>query len=201
MAKQKTNTQATVEQKKLKRQQKALEHYKMEGRWLKWAVIAAVVIIVLLLILLGFATDWLTGLHKDKTLKDGTPISSALDSTRSPGTASGATDTTGSADTATTKTAGQTSDTTSTTTTNNTTTNNTTDSPTAPSQGLLGLYTNSSAGDNLDSILQQASNLGINGQCQTETVIQTCNFTQGTNTVSVKSLLGSGLVTGVTKNF
>jgi len=74
-------------------------------------------------------------------------------------------------------------------------------SPADPQSALLSLYGSSSAGNNIDDVLHNATQLGISGTCSTQLLVQTCTFTQGSNTVTIKNLLGTGIVTSVIKNF
>jgi hypothetical protein len=217
--KQKTS-KVNPDQVTIKKQRSLLERYKHQDTRLKWALGGAGALIVLLLLLLGFATDWTTGLRKDKTTKDGTPISSNLDALRSQngtgtngdGSGTGSTGGTGGNGGSSTTPGSNTSTTTntttpgsSTTTTNNSTTTNnttTTNPPSTPQpSGLLSLYANSSVGDSINDILTRGSLLGISGQCHTDILIQVCDFVDGDATVTIKNLLGTGLVTSITKNF
>jgi hypothetical protein len=92
---------------------------------------------------------------------------------------------------------------TSTTTTNNTTTNTTTTTqPAAPSSGLLNLYADSSAGDSIDGVVQQAKLLGLSADCEDHIVVQVCVFTdENGNQVITKNLRGTDMLSSVTKNF
>ncbi len=195
-------SQSSGTQQLLSNKLNLLDKYRRQDTRLKWAISAAGIIIILLILLLGFATDWTSGLRKDKTAVGGTPLSSALD-----GTDNNAIDTTGSNGT------GSTSDTThhTTTTTNTTNTTNTTaniptspsptpDTPT-PSDPLLSLYSDTSPGDSVNNTLHLASSLGLNGNCSTDLLIQTCTFNAGSRSVTTKNLLGTGVVSGITKNF
>src|ERR1044072_257827 len=146
-------------QQRVQRQQHLLDSYRHKETWMKWTIATSALAIVVLLSLLGFATDWTRGLHKDKTAT--TPISSNLDSLHTasdgvaPATTSDSTNgsnnsTTAGTDTTHTNASSDRSSTTSNTTTNNSTTTNntsTTTDPAAPSDGLLQkLYDDTSAG-------------------------------------------------------
>ncbi|HSX06515.1 MAG TPA: hypothetical protein VLG92_02240 [Candidatus Saccharimonadia bacterium] len=181
-----------------------LDKYKRQDKRLKWVVSIASVVIVLLIILLGFATDWTRGLRKDKTTLGNTPIASTLGSTSD--TALNTAGTSG------TTNSGSTSDTThhTTSTTTNTTTNNTTTSTTPPNPGsgtptspdpLLSLYSDTAPGDSVNNTIHLASSLGLGSDCSTDVLIQTCTFNAGSRSVTTKNLLGTGLVSSVTKNF
>jgi len=181
-------------------------------RIMKWILIGIAILLLLLILFLGYATDWLKGISKDDAVGT-TGISAANDANTTPnGTAgTGSTGTNGTTNngsttgTSSTNTTGTNSSNTSketsstSTTTNNTTTNNTT-TPT-PSSSLLSLYTDSSVGDNISGLLDNASLLGISKTCHTEVLIQVCDFTDGNATITTKNLLGTGIVTSITKDF
>jgi len=203
-------SQSSGTQQLLSNKLNLLDKYKRQDKRLKWAVGTAGVIIVLLILVLGFATDWTAGLRKDKTTKNGVPVSSALDSAHTSTSGTDSTGTTTDTGSTSTTTRGTTSTTTN-STTNNTTTNNTTNNPNptptptptpTPSDPLLNLYANADAGNTLGSVQQLANSLGLgNGDCSTDLLIQTCIFNNGSQNVTVKSVVGTGLVTSIVKNF
>jgi cytoskeletal protein RodZ len=191
-------------------------------RLMKWLLIAVIILLLLLILFAGYATDWLRGVNKDETV---TPVNSSLDSVKdaangsaATGTASeasttgvatntGTTDTTNASNNSRASESSSTSrDSTTTTTTNNTTTNNPSPTPAPtpnpqPNPGLLSLYADSSVGGNIESILENAQLLGLSKSCRTSVLIQICEITDGTLTVTTKNLLGTGIVTSLTKDF
>jgi hypothetical protein len=209
LSKSQTGELAKVEQKQ-QRQQKLLDTMEKRERWMKWVIIGLIVLVLLLILFLGYATDWTKGLHKDAATNTPTALDSA--SLPSGGTQSGAStvggsngsngSNGGSSANGTTTNSGTAKETTNTSTSNtSTTTNNTTTPAGNPSSGLLSLYSDTSAGDNISQVLDQASTLeGVTKVCHTELLVQVCDFTDGVVTVTTKNLLGSGLITSVTNN-
>ncbi|HTE57937.1 MAG TPA: hypothetical protein VK694_04290 [Verrucomicrobiae bacterium] len=185
------------------RQKEKIKKLKKSQMWMKRGIIAALIVILLLLLLLGYATDWTKGLRKDKTT---TPISSNLDSLQGADGAAGAanggggtgTNTRTGTNTGTTSNTGTTREGTSTTsTTNNTTTTNPA-TPTTNQPGVLEtLLAQVNAGDTIDDAKTLANSLGVQVGCTQNLIIQTCEFSDGTSTVSTKNLLGTGLITSV----
>lgn len=194
--------------KKDQRQKRLLEAYRKKQAWMKWAIIAGVVIILLLLLLLGLATDWTRGLRKDTVDTGGTPINSSLDSLQADGatpanTATVGTDTATNNRTATggtnTVTERSSSTTNTSTTTNNTTTNTVPGSQTGG--GLVQLYGDTAVGDDLTEVFGDADLLSVSKECRTEVVIQVCDFREGDRLMTVRSIAGTDIITGITKNF
>lgn len=209
-------------QKEQRAERKMLADMASKERLMQWLMVGVVVLLLLLLLFFGYATDWLRGLSKDSA---STPVTSTLDSassTNTPGsdaaganggatnTGTGATRATGTntttnttttpgTGTSSTNTSRDTS--TSNSTTNNSTTTNNTTTPTQPSPGLLSLYADTSAGGDIASVINQAQLLGISKDCRTDILIQVCNFSDGNLSVTTRNLLGTGIVTSVTKNF
>lgn len=211
-------------QQNQRKEDKMMADMSRKERLMKWLLIGVLILLLLLILFAGYATDWLKGVNKDSANDTKTGISTTNDAATSPdGTTTGTTggtDTTGTSTNGTSTNRSNTSNTSSTgttgtnssntnrestssTTTNNTstTTNNNTTTPTTPSSGLLSLYTDSSVGDTISSILNNASLLGISKQCHNEVLIQVCEFQEGDRIVTVKNLLGTGIVTSVLKNF
>ncbi len=212
-----TNTaRAQTDSRKVENQQKRrIADLKKQDHRLKWATGIACVAVLLLLLLLGVATDWTRG------LKSATPITSSLDTLRSSdgtGTSGGgSSDTTGSASStgsggsngtngsngANDTSGGGSTTTTNSSTTSNTssTTNNSTTTP-PPSNGLLSLFADSGVGDNIDNITSKSQILGVSKNCHTDILVQVCDFSDGSgNTMTVRDIVGTGVVTGITKNF
>jgi cytoskeletal protein RodZ len=190
--------------KSQERQAVLVDRLKRKEQMMKWAIIAAVVIILLLLLLLGYATDWTRGLHKDSATTS-TPLSSSLDSAKandsSTANTAGGNDGTngtngGNGSSTTERTTSNTS-----TTTNNTTNNNSTTPGSQAPAGLLSLYSDSSAGQNIQEVLDRADELGIEVNCTEDLFVQTCVFTQDGKTVTVKNLRLTGTVTSVLNDF
>ena len=187
---------------------------------MKWLLIGVIILLLLLILLAGYATDWLNGVSKDAATKspttsldastsdDGTTGGTGTDTatTGTTGTTTTGTNTSGTATnttgtgTTTNNTSRESSNTSSTTNNNTSTTTNTT-TTTSPSSGLLSLYADSSAGDSISDVLNNAALLGVSKDCRNEVLIQVCDFTDGNFTVTTKNLLGTGLVTSVTKDF
>lgn len=186
-----------------KKQRRELNVLKHKEQLMKYGLWGAGIVILLLLLVLGWATDWTKGLHKDSSV---TPNSSLDASKSTEGSASGDAGTaseTGTNNTATETGGGTTTDRTttnnSTTTTNNTTT--TTDNTSQPSNGLLSLYSDSNAGRSVNEIIDQAQELGITTECHTEIVVQVCTFIQDGYTIVTKNISGIDGITSITKNF
>jgi hypothetical protein len=218
-------TKASLEsiQKDQQKERKLLGSIMRQEQYSKWLLIAIIVLLLLLILFAGYATDWLRGLKKDDTGTTGiktsldsatTPNESTADSANSGGggsTGGGGTTTTGSntgststTNTGTTSTAREsTSATTNNSTTNNssTTTNNNTTTPTEQESKLLNLYADTSIGETISSVLNDASLLGVSKECRNEVLIQVCDFRDGDLLVTTKNLLGTGLITSITKNF
>ena len=196
---------------------KLMKKIAAEERWLKWGMLGLLILLLLLFLFLGYATDWTNGLRKHSA---NTPLTTNLDSATtgdgSAGEQSTANGSTGSTTTTTnnTTTPGtpgtNTNSSTNTTnntertntsssrteTNNNTTTNNTT-TTNQPPQGLLNLYADTTVGDTLDSVVKQATELGVDVNCNNEILIRNCTFKLGNSSFSTKSLLGTGLITSV----
>jgi hypothetical protein len=189
-------------QKEQLRERRMMSNLNNKAQLTRWLLIAVIVLILLLLLFFGYATDWLRGLHKDSTV---TPVSSSLDASKDASTSADPSSKESVSDTSSNGTTGKSTSTNSTshdstfsTTTNSTTTNNST---TPPSSGILNLYGDSNAGDNIDTVLSQADQLGLTKTCHTEILVQVCDITDGVNTITTKNLIGSGTVTSITKNF
>ena len=190
----------------VQRQQKQLlSQYRHNEELLKWVIVVAITAILLLLLLLGFATDWGRGLHKDSVNMpvttgggSGTLNSETADAAPAAKTSGGG----GSSTSSTTGTGTTHTDSTTTNTTSTTTTNNGTTQPNSgPLQTLLNFYNGTSVGDNIKDVLKQANGLGIATDCHTDIVIQTCTFDQNGATVTTKDIAGTGIITSVTKGF
>jgi hypothetical protein len=194
-----------------KRQERLLKTYKKHERWMKWVIIGLIILVLLLILLAGYATDWTRGLNKDSSYKS-TPLATSLDAVSGEGDTDTANQVTNGTGTTTRTTNGQSNNSTNTAkeTTNNSTTtvretttnnnNNPTD-PSTPSNALINLYTETNAGDNIDGILDLANGLGLTIECQNDILIQTCRFIDGDLTITTKNLLGTGIITSITKNF
>jgi len=188
---QDADSEITNLKKGQRRQQRALAKYKKrEHVWL--LVVGGLV--VLLILFAGYATDWGRGLRKDSSLKTATTADSSLNS-QTPVDASGQT-------TASTKntTNGTTTKETN-TTTNNTTTSQTGGGDVVTPPDLTNLYNSIGAGDNIGTVTDLADSLGVQADCHNDILIQVCSFSQDGSAVTTKSLLGTGLVTSVNKNF
>lgn len=201
-----------------RQQQRMLDTMRQREDWMRWLLVALIIIVILLILFFGYATDWTKGLRKDAatgatndaaTTAAGTDTSanSATPSTTgstgtgtNTGTSTGSTSNTGTTGTSSTTTGtNSTSKESSSTTNNSTTTNNTTTPATTDNSGLLNLYANSSVGDNISSILDNLP-ANVNKTCHTELLVQVCDLTEGALTVTTKNLLGTGIVTSITKN-
>lgn len=213
---QKIKEQLEKTKKRERKQEKEITAMRQQERWTK--IIGAVIVVLLLLLLLaGYMTDWLAGISKDSTLKDLTPTSAAGNASTSAneanstnGDSTGTTSNT-SADNGTktnSSTNSSTSNTTresssaSTTTNNNTTTTTNNTATTQQPSGIVTLYSDTSVGETLDSAKSAASSLGIVPVCHVEAlVVDVCVFTQNGSSVTTKSVVGTGLITSVIKNF
>jgi len=225
-AKSAQKTNMVQVESELKKDRKLISKMNNREQIMKWALIILAVILLLLVLFAGYATDWMRGLNKDSNSVSPTSsqMNGASGRTTTGATGSGSSTTTsnngGSTDASKTgATSGSTTNTSGTkntsSTTNNsskeststssntsmtdTTTNNNT--TTQPSSGLLSLYADSSVGSNISSLLNNASLLGISKNCRNEILIQVCDFTDGNATVTSKNLLGTGIVTSITKDF
>lgn len=211
-------------EKKERAQQKLINAYKRQQKWLMWAGIVILILILFLLLVAWYSYDWGNDSTKD-ALKQNTPTTTTKQSgsgtTSGSGSAtgtaggnggSGGTTTTGSGgastadgtNTASTSSEESSSTNNSSTTNNSTTTNNTTTNNNTADQpeGLLTLYADSNVGDTLDSVLSNASSLGLGTDCRIElVVVRVCDIAEGDNVVTVKSLITNDLVTSITKNF
>lgn len=206
------------------RQKKLIDHLRKEDNLMKWGLFAALIVVLLLLLFIGYATDWTAGMKNGST-----PLSSTLDSssrqagsstpsTTGTGADTNTTGTTNTGSTGTTNTGSTSNQRTNTgtsstndtnrssTTTNNTTTTNTTTTtpptvPATPPPGLLSLYADSSIGQPLTSLLSRATSAGISASCTDGLLVTDCVFAVGEYKITTKSLLGTGLLTSVLKNF
>lgn len=182
----------------------------------KWILIGIIVLLLLLMLFVGYATDWMRGVSKDSSLDAGdTSLDATKDSATDTGTGNadtttnaseGTNTTTGTNRTNSTNTGSSTNrestSTTTTTTTNNNPAPNPSPTPTPTvSTGLLDLYLNSSVGDDVSSILSNAQLLGLSQECHNAVLVQVCEFSDGNTTVTTKNLLGTGIITSITKNF
>lgn len=199
---------------KVVRQRKIIEHLKKKENWMKWGLAAALIIILLLLLFIGYATDWTTGLKKDKAT---TPIGTSSDSSKSsdgtgtpaPTSGSGAGTTGGASGTGSTGSSGtstttnntttpsteKSSSSTSTTTNNSSTTTNNNTTTTQSTGPLRTLYSQTGAGDAIDEVISQAQSLGISVDCTDTLLVKECTFTAGGESFSTKSV--SGVVTSI----
>ncbi len=188
------------------RQKEQIKKLRGKERWMKRGIIASLGSILLLLLLLGYATDWTRGLRKDNT----TPLSSSLDSLDTATEASGTSGPDGGSGGGTRSTtgasAGRESTTSSTdrsvsTTNNTTTTANPTPNPAPAPQpsALLQLYSDYSAGDNINEIIDRAGQLGITVECGNDLIFQTCTLTQDGVSLQTKNLLGTNILTSMLK--
>ena len=203
------NELAQVEQKQ-KRQQRLLNTMEKREQWMKWLIIGLVILVLLLILFLGYATDWTRGLRKDKDVTGNPDASTMLDSTKAKDGAntigSGANGSNGSGGdggATTNRDSAKDSSTTSTSNTSTTTNNSTTTTdPGTPTDNsdLISLYDGTSLGDDIAKILNSVPPT-VSQSCHTELLVQVCDFTEGDSTVTTKSLLGSGLITSITKNF
>jgi len=187
-----------------KRQANLIDKLKKKETIMKWGLIAAGIIVLLLLLYIGYATDWMRGL---KTSSGPQSVNPSLDSATAPTSTDGVS--TNDSTTTNRTTPGGTTTTnggsTNTTTNNNTTrenssttTNNTTTTTPAPSSNLLlDLYAATNVGDTLDTVLNDARNLGATTDCADALLIRTCTITLGDTQVQVRGLLNTGLVTSV----
>ena len=180
------------------KQSAMVSQMKRKEKWMKWAIIAGLVIILLLLLLLGYATDWTRGLRKDSSTA--TPLSSSLDSASGTDTNAASQQNGGSSGQSDSSRDSSTNTVERTTTTNTVTNNNTTPGATPP-PGLLDLYTNSNAGDNIQELMDRAEQLGIEVNCTEDILFQTCVFTEDGQSVTVKNFRGTGTVTSILSNF
>jgi|SRR5581483_5472315 len=197
--------------RKIRRQQNLLDKYKHRDAKLKWSTGLIGLLAFVLLLLFGFATDWTAGLRKSPPSNIGSAPNKSTTNTTTPLSAASSNTVGNASDTSvihksSTTTSNTTSTTNSTTSGNTSSTSNTADNGSSSttngsSNNLLDLYTNSSAGNSISSVTKQANALGITGNCRTDTLIQVCDFTQNGNTVTIYDVPGTGMVTGVTKNF
>jgi len=186
------------------KQLRQLSALKKREHWMKWGLWIAVIIILLLILVLGAATDWTRGLHKDESVKLSNP---SLDTAQA-----GVGTDTSTANTVGTGTKEQTASTTgtekvatatnnsSTTTTNTTNTTSDTAAP-GPTSELLSFYSDSIIGESLDNALQLAKDQGLNTSCSNNLFIRTCEITDGNSVITMRSLLGLDDITSITKNF
>jgi cytoskeletal protein RodZ len=199
-------TKLDAANRKINQQKTLLTKYKKEDTRFKWTTGIALCVIAILILAFGFATDWTAGLRKHNV--------STLETTTNP-SGTGSTQDTGGASTDQSSTTDTSSDTTKTadnttsTSDSNTSSNGSTTASASNSNvsvglssGLASLYTGSSLGNTISSVLQRANQLGLSTSCHTEIIIQSCSFTQsnGTGTVTINNLLGTGTVTSVTEN-
>lgn len=218
MAQPKKKTELSQLEKKQRSQQRMMENIDKKERILKWAAIGLLILLLLLFLFVGYATDWMKGVHKDSAVgTTTTPIQGSLDSAKgtTTGTDTPATDASGTSttrtnsgtNTQTNNNTGTTAKETNTTNTNtsrtDTVTNNntTTTTPAAAQKGILSLYANSSVGDDISQLLDSSQLLGVSKSCRNEILIQICEFTQDDLLITTKNLLGTGLITSITKNF
>ncbi|HUB93511.1 MAG TPA: hypothetical protein VMB52_03330 [Verrucomicrobiae bacterium] len=209
---QKLKSRHSNEHRKLHRQQKLLRRYKKRNHLLYWITGCAVLVIALLLAL-GLSHNWIAGLHKDKEIATNPPVSKLGGESTDTNTAAAApeagssTESGGSTSKTTDSTSGTTSkdnsstSTTTSTTTNSSTTNSTTTEPTTTPSNISQLYNDTTHGESLAELLQQATQLGVTSQCNTTGLTQTCQFGQGNNAFTVQSAPGDNIVNTVTKNF
>jgi len=180
--------------KKNNEQSKLIEKLKKKEHWMKWAIIAALIIILLLLLFVGYATDWMSGLNKNAT----TPLSTQLDTTS---TQNGASPTPTSGGSTTTTTNPGSSTTTNTSTTNNTTTTSQPPPTSQPPSNLKILLDELNAGDNIQTAINRANELGVGVDCTDNLLVKECTFRSGNETISTKSILGTGMITSVLPSF
>lgn len=186
-----------VEQKQAK-QQKQIAHYEKNQRFMKWIAIALMILLLLALLTAGYATDWTRGLNKNSG--KGTTTADGLDSAGQP--TSGASGTGGGSGGG----SNGGGDSTTTTTNSSTTTNNTTGNN-PPSNGggddstlideLIQLYNDTGIGDNVNDLINRANSLGIDVNCSSDLLVQDCTFSASGEQFSVRSLLGTGIITGI----
>lgn len=194
------------------KQKRELSKLKKKEHWMKWALWAAAILILLLLLLLGYATDWTRGLRKDPA--GSTPTDASLDALKD-GSATAATTGSnggnggnggGGDGQDTSNTTNERSSTSTTTTTNTSTTNNTTtpgDEDTTVGDALLGIYSDTQLGDNMNDALQRAQDSGVTTQCDNDplNLVQTCTFVEDGRTVTMRSLLGNTNISSIVKDF
>ena len=229
-SKKQTQHHMSSGEKKERAQQKLINGYKRQQRWLMWAGIVILVLILFLLMVAWYSYGWGNDSTKD-ALKQNTPTTST--GTKSgTGTVSGTTGTSGNGGnggsggggTSTTTGGGTTttgttdnntntsteerssSTNTSTTTNNSSTTNNSTttnnNTTTQPSNGLLSVYSDTNVGETLDSLFNRVSGLGLSANCRIElVVVKVCDVAEGDNVVTIKALVTDNLITSITRNF
>lgn len=190
-----------VEQKQAK-QQKQIAKYEKNQRLMKWIAIILLILLLLALLAAGYATDWTRGLNKDSGT--GTTTSGNLDSAGQPANNTGGGGSGGGSGGNGGNGSNGGGGSTSTTTNNSTTTTNTT--TTNPPGGggentlideLIQLYNDTGIGDNVNDLIARANSLGIDVQCTDDILIRDCTFSVDGQEFTVRTALGTGLVTGI----
>lgn len=180
-----------IEQKQAS-QQKQIAAYEKNQRFIKWIAIALLILLLLALLAAGYATDWTRGLNKDSG--NGTTTSGSLNSAGQPaGTTGGTAGGSGGN--------GSNGGGTTTTTNNSTTTNTTNPQSSSDNDTLLDelteLYGESGTGGNVNNLIERANSMGIDVDCNSDVITRDCTFSADGQSFSVRSLLGTGLITGV----
>lgn len=212
-AKTKQPTTVATMERKQKKQDQMIEQYKNQRRWITWAACIILVLLFLFTSVMGYATNWWQDPTKTSTL-NATPTAStdtsgtgSTDASTQNGTTTtgGSTKTNTNTNSDTTHATSTTNSTTSNNTTSNTTNTSTTtnnDTTTPSKTGLITqlqqFYDDLNVGGSLNDAITQAQNLGISYSCETQLLtIRVCTFTQGGQTVTLKSLLGNDSITGL----
>lgn len=186
-------------QSKQQRQEKQLDHYKREARWVTWAAIIILLLIIFFVGSMGYASNWWqnpTRTSQFSPYAADTPQEQASNATEttSNGGDSGGSSTTTRPSTSSTSTTNS--------TTNNTTTTTTTNlSSPKPSNGLLTLIAQTATGENINDVINQAKELGVTYNCRTELLVQVCEFSDGPFTFTTKNLVTNLGITGISTNF
>ena len=206
------------------KQKKALQDMKTREHWMRWGIVTGLIVILLLLLIIGYITDWASGLRSNGTY----PLSASLDSATvgsdgAGATGSNATNATngGQGGTTTTTTNGGGGSTSNTDTTNNstsstynsesqsssTTTNNSTENNTTinnteqPPSGLISIHSSAISGESINNLINLAGSLGVSVSCSDNLLVKNCTFTAGSYSVSTSSSIVDGIIGQVTKNF
>ncbi len=203
MASAKKGTKLSAIEKKERKQQKLLNKYRQEHKWMLWGGSIVLILVVFLLLSFADANNWgrsdnlrNAGFGSSGTGAEDT-VDTSIDSVGGIATNGATKSSTGS----NSKETSSSSNTTSTTNNATTTTTNNSSNDGKPSSSLLSLSSGISNGDGLSSITAQAQNLGLQTTCRTDILaVKVCDFSDSTGTITTKSLLGSDAITSVTSS-
>lgn len=200
MAKKKPSAETKKLNAKEQRQEKLIDKYKKQSRWITWAAIVILLLILFFVFSMGYATNWWQNPSRTSQFS---PYSGET-TTPAPAGTNTTVGTTGSnGQSSTSQTNSGSSNTTKETTNTTTTTNNNTTTPASsqPSNALLSLNADTGLGTNINETITRAQNLGITYNCRTELLVQVCIFSDGPYTLTTKNLLTGLGITGTSTNF